>query len=126
MVHPLLLTEIFRFKHPRRTVYSFHIESTDTHSRIDLFFGSQMVRENTQKIFYSPVRISDHDCLTIQFKIPTFKGKGHRRWICNARVIQRSTFMEKFSKMWNIFVKTADFNTTIWWSDFKASLTILL
>ena len=126
LVHPLLLTEIFRFKHPRRTVYSFHSESTDTHSRIDLFFGSQMVRENTQKIFYSPVGISDHDCLTIQLKIPVSKGKEHRRWICNARVIQRSTLMEKFSKMWNIFLKSADFNTTIWWSDFKASLTILL
>jgi hypothetical protein len=34
--------------------------------------------------------------------------------------------LEKFHRVWNIIIKTADFNTTIWWKDFKTSLIMIL
>ncbi|CAF4777222.1 unnamed protein product, partial [Rotaria socialis] len=50
----------------------------------------------------------------------------HRRWICNPIVIKRKSFLEKFHKIWNIIINTADLNTTEWWNDFKTSLIMII
>jgi len=126
MIHPLLLTEIFRFKYPRKIVYSYHRESRNYHSRIDLFFVSKIVQNNTQQIYYAPLGLSDHDCLIIKLEIPTPRENFFRRWICKPKVIKRKTFQEKFQSVWNVFIKLDDFDSTHWWIDFKTSLIFLL
>ncbi|CAF4232324.1 unnamed protein product, partial [Rotaria sp. Silwood2] len=123
VINPLLLTEIFRRKHPRKIVYSYHASAGNFHSRIDLVFGSDIIYKNTHDIGYVPVGLSDHDALILSIKIPSFTDKNmHRRWICNPNVIKRKSFLEKFYRVWNIIINTADLNTTEWWNDFKTSL----
>ena len=126
VVHPLILTELFRSKYPRKITFSFHSEARDSHSRIDLFFSSEIVRKCTQDIYYSSAGLSDHDSLVLQINVPPRTGETSSRWICNPLVISRPSFMEKFLMIWDVFVKTNDFNTPVWWGDFKTSLTLLL
>ncbi|CAF3557390.1 unnamed protein product [Adineta steineri] len=127
VINPLLLIEVFRRKHPRKINYSYHADAGYIHSRIDLFFSTNVIYKNVQEIFYSPVGISDHDALIMIVKIPLINNdKSFRRWICKSDVTKRKTFIEKFRKIWNIIIKNADFNSTEWWKDFKTSLTMIL
>jgi exonuclease III len=127
VINPLLLTEIFRRKQPRKIIYSYHASAGNYHSRLDLVFGSDIIYKNTHEIGYVPVGLSDHDALILSIKIPPFNDKNiYRRWICNPNIIKRKSFLEKFHRVWNIIIKTADFNTTIWWKDFKTSLIMIL
>ncbi|CAF3448004.1 unnamed protein product [Rotaria socialis] len=127
VINPLLLTEIFRRKQPRKIIYSYHASAGNYHSRIDLVFGSDIIYKNTHDIGYVPVGISDHDALVLSINIPPLTDKNmHRRWICNPNVIKRKSFLEKFQKIWNIIINTADLNTTEWWNDFKTSLIMII
>ncbi|CAF3957632.1 unnamed protein product, partial [Rotaria magnacalcarata] len=126
MINPLLLDEIFRSKHPRKITYSYHNDSRTIHSRIDLFFGSKIIKQNTTEIYYLPVGLSDHDSIVLKLNIPSNNDKEFHRWICNPTMITRNTFMEQFKLIWNVFLKTADFDSTEWWNDFKTSLIFLL
>ncbi|CAF3766522.1 unnamed protein product [Rotaria sp. Silwood1] len=127
VINPLLLTEIFRRKQPRKIIYSYHASAGNYHSRIDLVFGSDIIYKNTHDIGYVPVGISDHDALVLSIKIPPSTDKNmHRRWICNPNVIKRKSFLEKFHRVWNIIINTADLNTTEWWNDFKTSLIMII
>ncbi|CAF1221211.1 unnamed protein product [Rotaria magnacalcarata] len=113
VINPLLLTEIFRRKQPRKIIYSYHASAGNYHSRIDLVFGSDIIYKNTHDIRYVPVGISDHDALVLSINIPPLTDKNmHRRWICNPNVIKRKSFLEKFHRVWNIIINTADLNTT--------------
>ncbi|CAF3744353.1 unnamed protein product, partial [Rotaria socialis] len=127
VINPLLLTEIFRRKQPRKIIYSYHASAGNYHSRIDLVFGSDIIYKNTHDIGYVPVGISDHDALVLSINIPPLTDKNmHRRWICNPNVIKRKSFLEKFHEIWNIIINTADLNTTEWWNDFKTSLIMII
>ena len=113
VINPLALIEIFRRKHPRKIIYSFHAGSGNYHSRIDLFFASKIVYKNTHEIFYTPVGLSDNDALIMTVNLPLSNiNKVYRRWICNPNVLKRKTFVEKFQQVWNIIINTADFNST--------------
>ncbi|CAF5151365.1 unnamed protein product, partial [Rotaria magnacalcarata] len=126
MINQLLLDEIFRSKHPRKITYSYHNDSRTIHSRIDLFFGSKIIKQNTTEIYYLPVGLSDHDSIVLKLNIPSNNDKEFHRWICNPMMITRNTFTEQFQLIWNAFLKTADFDSTEWWNDFKTSLIFLL
>lgn len=125
-IRPLCLTELFRFRHPRKIVYSYHSDQQNIHSRIDFFFGTEFVKKNTQQVEYVPLAISDHDALTITLSTPTATAVEYRRWICNPLVARRTTFLPRFRKIWDVLHQTADFDSLEWWTDLKVSLTLLL
>ncbi|CAF1666942.1 unnamed protein product, partial [Rotaria sordida] len=111
VINPLLLTEIFRRKQSRKMIYSYHASAGNYHSRIDLVFGSDIIYKNTHDIGYVPVGISDHDALVLSIKIPPLTDKNMH---------------QKFHRVWNIIINTADLNTTEWWKDFKTSLIMII
>ena len=125
-ITPLCLTELFRFKHPRTIAYSYHSDQQNFHSRIDLFFGTELVKKNTLQINYVPLAISDHDALTTTLSIPTSAACEYRRWICNPQVVTRESFLPRFKRIWEILCDTADFDSLDWWPDLKVSLVLLL
>jgi exonuclease III len=126
LITPLGLTEMFRFKHPKTTTFSFHSVPHHIHSRIDLFLGTDSVKKNTLRVGYVPLAISDHDAITTTLSIPVSMECAHRRWMCNPLVIKRATFMPRFRRIWDVFCNTADFDALEWWADFKVSLVLLL
>ncbi|CAF3489106.1 unnamed protein product [Rotaria socialis] len=111
MINPLLLDEIFRSKHPLELIY---------------FSDLKLSKNNTTEIYYLPVGLSDHDSIVLKLNIPSNNDKEFHRWICNSMMITRNTFTEQFQLIWNVFLKTADFDSTEWWNDFKTSLIFLL
>ncbi|CAF3298203.1 unnamed protein product [Rotaria socialis] len=111
MINPLLLDEIFRSKHPLELIY---------------FSDLKLSKKNTTEIYYLPVGLSDHDSIVLKLNIPSNNDKEFHRWICNSMMITRNTFTEQFQLIWNVFLKTADFDSTEWWNDFKTSLIFLL
>lgn len=125
-LQPLSLVELFRFKHPHSTVFSFHNDNSNIHSRIGFFFGTNLVRKNTRRIEYIPIGLSDHDGLSIILSPPPLTSTEYHRWICNNEAIKRPSFLSRFQKIWDVFRRSSDFNNVHWWSDFKTSLTLLL
>jgi hypothetical protein len=128
---PLHLTELFRYKHPKEKIYSYHNIHTNMHSRIDMFFGTDQIKRNIKKIYYTPIGVSDHDGLAIQIEMlsPTKNNTNtvnFNRWICNPSVMNRDSFMPRFRKIWNIISRSADFSGLDWWSDLKSSIILLL
>ncbi|CAF0977242.1 unnamed protein product [Didymodactylos carnosus] len=124
-IKPYQLFELYRSKHPHSIVYSYHNHTQNTHSRIDLFLGSKLIRNSTQHISYAPIGLSDHDGITVALNIPT-TASSYRRWICNPKVTSRQSFINQFHAIWNVFLNTADFQSLEWWTDFKTSLIVLL
>jgi len=128
---PLHLTELFRYKHPKEKVYSYHNFHSNIHSRIDLFFGTDQIKRNINMIYYTPIGVSDHDGLAIKVKIPsptttTASTTKFNRWICNPAVVKRSSFLTPFQKIWDVISYSADFDSLHWWLDLKSSIILLL
>lgn len=128
---PLHLTELFRYKHPKKIIYSHHTAHNNNHSRIDLFFGTDSIKRSVKMIDYTPIGISDHDGLSMRLEIPSppataMTPKNYQRWICNPAVVKRESFMPRFRKIWDVISPSIDFNSFDGWMDFKSSLILLL
>ena len=95
------LTDVWRKKHPKeRQVTWFNFDLTIA-CRLDKFFVSKNVSENTTACSIFPCVLSDHDFVSLHFNLSSFRVRGLGVWKLNNSLLQDLSFQDAIRKSIN-------------------------
>ena len=120
---PIFLRDAFRFLHPQKRLYSFHMRGRNVNSRIDRMYVSEFNLPHVRKFQYVHTPFLDHNLQHLTYATTILQGPG--TWKMNTSILTDHLYYDLLNDLLHQMEVTHFPDKLMWWDVFLMTVKTL-